>query len=113
MQEDAQTAFNAIDTMKSLMLEKQYQRLWHLNERDLIEAVNKGNILGIELKKNERLSPCEICMQDKFTRAPFPKRSLRETELFELMHSDVNGPMHTETLGGARYYITFIENIIR
>ena len=37
----------------------------------------------------------------------------RKTELLELVHSDLCGPMTTKTLGGALYFFTFIDDCSR
>ena len=37
----------------------------------------------------------------------------RKTELLELVHSDLYGPMKTETLSGALYYFTFTDDCSR
>ncbi|TPX57652.1 hypothetical protein PhCBS80983_g03710 [Powellomyces hirtus] len=48
---------------------------------------------------------------DKATKLPFPKeRSSRASEVLELVHSDVCGPMRTLTIGGACYFILFIDD---
>ena len=40
----------------------------------------------------------------------FPKgQATRATELLEIVHSDVCGPMQTTSLGGNRYFVTFID----
>ncbi|TPX57272.1 hypothetical protein PhCBS80983_g03974 [Powellomyces hirtus] len=51
------------------------------------------------------------CALGKATKLPFPKdRSSRVSDVLELVHSDVFGPMRTLTIGGARYFILFIDN---
>ena len=37
----------------------------------------------------------------------------RKTELLELVHFDLCGPMKTKTLGGALYFVTFIDDCSR
>ena len=42
---------------------------------------------------------------------PYPKgTSYRATEPFELIHSDVCGPMSESSIGGSHYYVTFIDD---
>lgn len=49
---------------------------------------------------------CDICQLGKQTRLPFPKnQSRRATNKFELIHSDVCGPMRTQTFNGSRYFV--------
>jgi len=47
------------------------------------------------------------------TRAPFPKKSQRSSELLEIIHSDICGPMRVESNGKTRYFITFIDDYSR
>ena len=37
----------------------------------------------------------------------------RKTELLELVHSDLCGPMKTKTLGDVLYFVTFIDDCSR
>ena len=39
--------------------------------------------------------------------------SSRATQILELVHSDVNGPMKSHTHGGAKYFITFIDDFMQ
>lgn len=54
---------------------------------------------------------CECCIAAKMTRKPFPKQSeSRSSEVLELIHTDVCGPMQTATPGGNRYFMTMIDD---
>jgi transposase InsO family protein len=54
---------------------------------------------------------CETCIIDKHQRNFFPKDEvIRASKLLELVHSDVCGPMKTPSHGGARYFVTFIDD---
>ncbi|WRX23027.1 Reverse transcriptase [Theobroma cacao] len=45
------------------------------------------------------------------SKTPFPKQSLsKANEKLELVHSDVGGPMKTESLNGSLYYMIFIDD---
>ena len=47
-------------------------------------------------------------------RTPFPKHSTRVTsKSLKLIHSDVCGPMSVPSIGGSRYFISFIDNFSR
>ena len=43
----------------------------------------------------------------------FPWTEHRATKILELVHSDVCGPMKTPSIGGARYFLTFIDDFSR
>ena len=55
---------------------------------------------------------CEVCAETKLTkRTHFSTQ--RETELLSLVHTDLGDLKQTETRGGKRYYITFIDDFSR
>lgn len=51
----------------------------------------------------------------KQTRQPFEKnkKAKRAKELLELVHSDISETMTENSLGGSRFYITFIDDFSR
>jgi hypothetical protein len=54
---------------------------------------------------------CEVCIMGKQHKIPFPKASQsNSTNILELVHSDVCGPMQTAYLGGAKYFKLFIDD---
>ena len=54
---------------------------------------------------------CEGCAHGKQKRAPFPKgQATRTSEILEIVHSDVCGPMQENSLGGNCYFVTFIDD---
>lgn len=44
---------------------------------------------------------------------PFPQSSSRAKNVLELIHSDICGPLQTQSLGGAKYIATFIDDKTR
>lgn len=62
---------------------------------------------------DEELQKCEICLKGKMTALPFAKGNPPCTEKLKLVHSDVVGPMRVESLEGARFFITFIDDSTR
>ena len=52
-------------------------------------------------------TPCEGFLLGKMHRIPFPTGRTRATEIGQLIHSDVCGPMQQITPGGSRYYVIF------
>lgn len=53
---------------------------------------------------------CKICIMGKQTRVAYKARGKRCNELLGLIHTDVNGPMPVESLGGHRYFVSFIDD---
>ena len=87
-----------------------HRRLGHLNFKDLINAQRSGILEGLNFGQVEGKLECDICVQGKMTRTTFPKNSERKTDLLEIVHSDVCGPMRVESLNKAKYFVTFIDD---
>ncbi|KAH0816960.1 hypothetical protein GEV33_005831 [Tenebrio molitor] len=47
------------------------------------------------------------------SRSPFRRRSNRLNKVLDLVHTDVCGPIRTHSLGGAKYFIEFIDDASR
>lgn len=90
-----------------------HQRLGHLSEGQLSDIVRKELVTGIKLPKVTKLFFCQGCVEGKMNRKPFKSSSTRSTRKLELVHSDVCGPMQTESLGGQKYFLTFIDDYSR
>ena len=52
---------------------------------------------------------CEYCVYGKQNRVSFPTKATRIKRIFELVHSDVFGSVLVPSLGGCRYYVSFID----
>ena len=54
---------------------------------------------------------CKACIDGKLHRSPFPKKGrTRLRNPLELVRSDIFGPMKTQSLGGAKYFIMFMDD---
>lgn len=88
-----------------------HRRLGHISRENLIAVKNSSK--GLENVKNITDKKCIVCVKGKQTRLPFPKSGHRASELLELIHSDVMGPLEVESYSGARYLLTFIDDYSR
>lgn len=60
------------------------------------------------------LSDCLSCIKGKMHRQPFPKGKANHVkELLGIIHSDLCGPMNVASIGGSRYFISFIDDLSR
>ena len=67
-----------------------------------------------DIPGTSKLSFCEACAEGKADRATFKQvGEIQSTRRLELVHSDVAGPMKAESFGGAKYFVTFIDNYSR
>ena len=85
-----------------------HARLAHLNFRAL-KYMSKHDLISCNNYDHEK---CEICIQAKLTKKPFPKAE-RNTQLLDLVHSDICEYNGVLTRGGKRYFITFIDDCSR
>lgn len=93
--------------------------MWHkhFGHRDP-EAVKQlaNNGLAVELKIIDCgiRTTCKVCIKGKMARKSFPKKSESKTSsTLDLIHTDLCGPMQTETPGKKRYILTVIDNYSR
>ena len=91
-----------------------HQRLGHLNEHQLKEMINQDLVKGVEIPKSTGISFCEKCVEGKMFRRPFKSvGEIRSTRKLQRVHSDVCGPMPVDSIGGKRYFVTFIDDYTR
>lgn len=100
----------ALTTLKVRSDISWHRRLGHANVSDLREAERKGTIEGLKREELGDDNECDVCLKGKMTRKPFPKKSSRQSDLLDIIHSDVCGPMRIPSIGDARYYVEFIDD---
>ena len=60
-----------------------------------------------------QIKPCDYCLFGKQHRLSFQKNSTQKLEKLELVYSDVCGPIEIDSLGGNKYFVTFIDDASR
>lgn len=90
-------------------------KLWH----DRYGHMNSGGLKLLSQKKKVNGHPhidqlyevCEACQLEKQHKSPFSHKSpLRTRQPLQLIHSDLYGSIPTLSLGGSRYFISFIDD---
>ena len=61
----------------------------------------------------ESLGTCEPCLMGKMTKTPFSGTMERATDLLEIIHTDVCGPMNIEAHGRYHYFLIFTDDLSR
>ena len=61
----------------------------------------------------EPLDACKPCLMGKMTKTPFSGTMGRATNLLEIIHTDVCGPMSVEARGEYRYFLTITDHLSR
>ena len=67
----------------------------------------------IHYSKGTSLDPCDYCLFGKQHKVSFSKTSTIKSNVLDLVYSDVCGPMEVESLGGKKFFITFIDDASR
>jgi len=80
-------------------------KLAHRNLQD-IKAMKR---LGLKIKDCNCSDICESCIVGKISRSPFPQVAVPTNGVLDCIVSDICGPMPVTSLGGARYFATFID----
>jgi transposase InsO family protein len=88
-----------------------HRRLGHLNYTSQAKmAANRG---ATELPTSGVFShpaPCWSCTSGKLPRKPFPVSANRTCRPMEQVHTDIAGPMQVTSAGGARYFVTVLDD---
>ena len=88
-----------------------HQRYGHLHHGAL-NTLKRGLVTGLP-RISGAASPCKACVLAKHARSPFPDHKRTATDVLALVHSDVCGPIQVNSKGGARYFVTFIDDCSR
>ena len=90
-----------------------HKRLGHFHFQGIRHMIQFGAVCGLP---NMSISnyPCSSCLTGKQSRKTIPKiRTHESTKILQLVHSDVVGPFRVRSLGGEKYFVTFINDFSR
>lgn len=89
-----------------------HQRLAHVSYKTITKMMSENLVDGLDFATDDPIptSPCLGCVSGKMHRSPFPIGRTKASQIGQLIHSDVCGPMHVATPGGARYFVLFIDD---
>ena len=84
--------------------------LWHYRLGQIgVKRMKKLHAYGLL----ESLDACEPCLMGKMTKTLFYETMKRANDLFEIIHTDVHGPMSVEARGRYHYFLTFTDDLRR
>ncbi|KAL7287159.1 hypothetical protein TKK_0018593 [Trichogramma kaykai] len=113
MKEADQSRQVASFAKQKISLSGWHVQLRHLNNQDMKMMFQKGHVEGTVTVQIEDVWNCSTCVAAKMTREPFQSRSPYVKKPLEVIHTDVCGPMRTTSKGGARWFVTFIDEHTR
>ncbi|BBN70319.1 multidrug resistance-associated protein 9 [Prunus dulcis] len=103
----------ALRASVSHCLQTWHKRLGHLNKRSIKLLESQGMVHGLPHLEQASVV-CEGCMLGKQHRDSFPLESTwRASYPLELVHTDICGPMKTDSISGNKYFLLFTDDCTR
>ena len=88
-----------------------HNRLGHVSTKGMKMLVARGSLEGL---KSVDMGLCKSCVMGKQKRVSFTKIPKETKKLrFEMVHTDVWVTSPVSSLGGSRFYVTFIDDFSR
>lgn len=88
-----------------------HRRLAHINISDLKKMKN-GTVDGLSYPEetSNMSEKCVTCCEGKAARLPFSHVGQRSSDTLQIIHADVCGSMETKSIGGAQYFLLFVDD---
>ncbi|KAK1606171.1 hypothetical protein QYE76_029844 [Lolium multiflorum] len=91
-----------------------HRRLGHVNMRNLKQLLKGEHIEGLTGVSFEKDRVCSACVAGKQLKKKHPIKSIVTTSRpLELLHLDLFGPSHYDTLGGSKYGLVIVDDYSR
>ncbi|KAK1693193.1 hypothetical protein QYE76_009890 [Lolium multiflorum] len=91
-----------------------HRRLGHVNMRNLKQLLKGEHIVGLTGVSFEKDRVCSACVAGKQLKKKHPIKSIVTTSRpLELLHLDLFGPSHYDTLGGSKYGLVIVDDYSR
>ncbi|GAU43786.1 hypothetical protein TSUD_378110 [Trifolium subterraneum] len=90
-----------------------HRRYGHLNFKSLSMLNSKNMVLGLP-SVIAPVDTCTTCLLGKHPRSSFKSNlPMRSSEVLNVVHSDICGPIDVLSTGGNKYFITFVDEYSR
>lgn len=89
-----------------------HKRFAHAGTSTLLESKKDGRLRGgppIDTKFDS-LANCVTCDKGKMTNQPYGSVDNRVSDLLELIHTDVCGPMKIDSIGKTKYFVIYVDD---
>ena len=87
-----------------------HYRLGHIGVKRMKKLHADGLLESLDYKS---LGACKPCLMGKMTKTSFSGTMEQATDLLEIIHIDVCGPMSVKARGEYRYFLTFTDDLRR
>ena len=105
------TSLNAHTRRAAIPLHVWHQRMGHVSHMAL-KSHGPSATVGMDIDSSTVAIPntCHGCKLGKSARRPFSGSSKGTSRIYEVVHSDLAGPMQTKSIEGSSYIATFVDN---
>lgn len=87
-----------------------HSRLIHADLESIRQLSGRDLVTGLDLRDAKRSTQdCEGCIKENQYKSVMRSKPFRATKTGEVIHSDVCGPISVDSIGGSRYFVTFID----
>uniref|UniRef100_A0A6J0SSI8 Integrase catalytic domain-containing protein n=1 Tax=Pogona vitticeps TaxID=103695 RepID=A0A6J0SSI8_9SAUR len=93
-----------------------HRRFAHRDSETILKLHRRRHATCLEVKESDASSAagCAVCLKVKGPRPSSPPGTKRRSsEVLELIHTDVHGPMSVPSLGNNRYILIFVDDFSR
>ena len=90
-----------------------HKRLCHVNFDNLIDINKMMKLIGLPRLKKHENTMYKQCHLGKMSRSSFKSKNHASSEILELVHIDLCGPITPQSYYGARYCILFVDDYSR
>ena len=90
--------------------EKFHRILGHANFNYLNMMSKNKLVEGLPENFEPIFLKCGTCLQYKMTNLPFNNNRSKSSEIWELIHTDLNSPHNITGYDGSKYFLTFIDD---
>lgn len=87
-----------------------HRKLGHIGVERVMGAMKNANGVPSIKKLVPFSTQCTTCLVPKAKRAPIEKTQLRPTRPLKLIHTDTSGKIGVSLLGGAHYFVVFLDD---
>ena len=107
--DSSDTHIHNIDAKRCKVDNDSVTYLWHYRLGHIgVKRMKKLHADGLlESLDYESFDTCEPCLMGKVTKTPFSETMERASDLLEIIHTDVCGPMSVDARGRHCYFLTF------
>ena len=106
------TSIHSLHMAKAVSTLMWHYRFGHINSVTLHRMVKDKLCVGLPLYLNP-IELCEGCILGKSSHKSHQTSLNKSTQLNQLVHSDLCGPMESSSLTGSHYFLTFIDDFSR